>query len=239
MSFNIQRFKSTVESQGGLLTNNKFLVTFAAPKKLQSQLGKHERNMQFFCKAAPLPGIGIMTSEGLRYGYGTADRRPHGVVFNDLMLQFNVDSKNMVRKWFRSWVGLIVNPSAQNGIKTKNSVTKAYAYEFGYKEDYATDITITAFSPEGKACISIVIQDAFPNYIGETMMDWEDKNSNMLLPVSITYRDWYEKGIMEPDLTRAVSITVEQDAPTTFSGKAESSTVTGQVTIDPKAGERG
>lgn len=189
--FNVQEFKSAVDLKGGVMRNNKFLVEIPAPPKLMAELGMEERNLSFFCKAIPLPGIGIMTQDNYRYGYGPANRIPYKTVFNDLMAQFYVDASGMVRGWFRSWIKSITNPAMPYGI---NSTWKDMsAYEFSYKEDYAVDIRITSFDPEGNARLKIVLCECFPNYLGEVYQDWDDKNSSMILPVSLTYRDWFEE----------------------------------------------
>lgn len=196
--FNVQEFKSVIEGNRGLLRNNKFLVEFPPPRKLQGVLnlgvGAPFGNvLSFYCKGAALPGLGLLTSDVYRYGYGPIERRPYGTVYNDEMMHFYVDANNQVRRWFRQWTRLIVNCDMQNGITSKNNVTGQDAYEFSYKSDYAVDIRITSFDPEGNQVISVVLCEAYPNYIGDTMQDWDDKNSNMLMPVSFTYRDWYEE----------------------------------------------
>jgi hypothetical protein len=188
--FNVQEFRSAID-RNGIMRNNKFLVTIPAPRILRGSLGKYERDMQFYCKTAPLPGIGILTDDVHRYGYGPVNRTPYGVVFNDAMMHFYVDSQQMVRRWFRLWIGAIVNPTSV----AINRDTGATPYEFSYKEDYAVDLRITAFDSEGNPKISVVMCDAFPNYISETYQDWDDKNTNMVLPISMTFRDWYEENL--------------------------------------------
>jgi hypothetical protein len=76
---------------------------------------------------------------------------------------------------------------------SKFRTTGQDAYEFSYKTDYAVDVRITSFDPEGNPVISVVLCEAYPNYIGDVQQDWEDKNSNMILPLSMTFRDWYEE----------------------------------------------
>lgn len=190
--FNIQEFKSVLDGNRGLMRNNKFLVEFPPPRKLQGITGM-SNVLSFYCKGAPLPGIGILTSDVYRYGYGPIERKPYGTVFNDAMMHFYVDANNQVRKWFRQWTRLIVNADMPNGIQSRNSSTGQDAYEFSYKTDYAIDIRITSFDPDGNPIISVVMCEAYPNYIGDVIQDWEDKNSSMIMPVSITFRDWYEE----------------------------------------------
>lgn len=195
--FNVQEFKSVIDGNRGLLRNNRFLVDIPVPPKLAGVLNvggfsPSTSVLSFYCKAAPLPGIGILTSDVYRYGYGPIERRPYGTVVNDAMMHFYVDGNNFVRKWFRNWIRLIVNPDSERGINGTFAPTGQSSYEFGYKRDYAVDIKITAFSPEGGEVIGVTLVEAFPNYIGDTMQDWDDRNSNMMLPVSMTFKDWYE-----------------------------------------------
>lgn len=191
--FNVQEFKSTIDANSGLLRNNRFLVEFPEPRALQGKLSNSARQVPFYCKAAPLPGIGILTQDIYRYGYGVIERRPYGMVFNDAMLHFYVDGANVVRGWFRNWINVMVNPGIENGISSKSRITGYSAYEHSYKTEYATDVRITSFDSEGNPKIRVVLSEAYPNYVGETYLDWDDKNQNMLLPISLTYRDWYEE----------------------------------------------
>lgn len=201
--FNVQEFKSVIDGNKGLMRNNKFLVQMPAPRLLRGVLSPGVGNsggevMSFYCKASPLPGLGILTQDIYRYGYGPIERKPYGTVVNDAMMMFYVDGNNMVRKWFRHWIRLIINPDTEQGINSTYSVNNAKAYEMAYKDEYAVDIRVTAFDPEGNEVISVVMVESFPNFIGDVMQDWDDKHSNMIMPVSITYRDWYEDTVTTP-----------------------------------------
>lgn len=196
MSFNVQTFSSALNAKG-LMRNNKFLVQFPVPPKIAplmlDSLGGME--LSFYCKAAPLPGLGILTDDVYRYGYGPLERRAYGMVVNDIMLQFYLDTDNMIRRWFRSWIRLILNPDSARGMNSKWAVTGQNAYEFSYKQDYAADIRIVSFDPEGNQVISVVLIEAYPNFVGDVMQDWEGKNQNMIMPVAFTFRDWYEESL--------------------------------------------
>jgi hypothetical protein len=199
MPFDVQEFKSVIQDFG-LMRNNKFLVQFALPPKLTSVLSETNSGqiLSMFCKAAPLPGIGILTQDIYRYGYGPIERRPYGTVVNDIMFHFYVDGSNIIRKWFRNWIRIIINPDSAKGINSTFPLTGQNAYEVGYKEDYAVDVRVVLFTPEGLPKISVTLIEAYPNYIGDIHQDWDDRNTNMLLPISLTFRDWYEDSL--PDM---------------------------------------
>lgn len=198
MPFNVQEFKSAVDGNG-LMRNNKFMVNFPLPAKLSSIMTGVNSNqlLSMYCKAAPLPGIGILTQDVYRYGYGPIERKPYGTVVNDIMLHFYVDGNNVIRQWLRSWVRSIINPDTSKGINSTYATTGQSAYEIGYKSDYAVDVNIVAFDSQGLPKISIVLIEAYPNYIGDVHQDWEDKNTTMMLPISLTFRDWYEDSLQD------------------------------------------
>lgn len=205
--FNVQEFRSVIDANRGILRNNKFLVEFPAPRKLQKilNIGSSSPNgniLSFYCKSAALPGLGILTSDVYRYGYGPIERFPYGTVFNDSMMSFYVDGNNMVRRWLRRWITLIVNIDSKNGMQTQDKNTGQMAYEYSYKQDYAVDIRVTVFDPEGYPIISVVLTESYPNYVGDVQMDWEDKNSNMHLPMSFTYKDWFEDSVDNNDMSQ-------------------------------------
>jgi hypothetical protein len=194
--FNIGEFQSAIQDMG-LMRDNKFVVQFPIPPKIVRAVPTdvNGSELSFLCKSAALPGIGILTQDIYRYGYGPIERRPYGTVVNDIMLQFYVDSSNIIRQWFRNWVRLIINADSSKGINSTWAQTGQSAYEFSYKQDYAVDIRITAFDPEGIPRISIVLIEAFPNFIGDVQQDWEQKNRNMIMPAAFTFRDWYEESL--------------------------------------------
>jgi hypothetical protein len=167
MAFNVNEFKSLVDGVG-LMRNNKFLVQFAVPPKLAPAVPDSNNGgiYSMFCKSAPLPGIGILTQDIYRYGYGPIERRPYGTVVNDIMLHFYVDSSNIVRKWFRNWTRLIINPDTAKGINGTFPLTGQSAYEVAYKSDYAVDVRIVVFSPEG------VPKDQHHSYRGLSKLYW-------------------------------------------------------------------
>jgi hypothetical protein len=195
-SFNVNNFKAAIDNLG-LLRTNKFRVDIPIPPKILAALPEANggRELSLFCKSAPLPGLGILTQDIYRYGYGPIERRPYGTVVNDIMLQFYVDSENIVDNWMRDWVRLILNPDSRQGINSKWTVTGQNAYEFSYKEDYAVDMRITAFDSEGFPKKSVVLVEAYPNFVSDILLDWDHKNQNMILPVAITFRDWYQEKI--------------------------------------------
>jgi hypothetical protein len=210
--FNIQDFKSIFDRNGGLKRISHFQVEFPVPRSMVSvvnpSMGSSSSGlMSFYCKSASLPGIGILSSDVHRYGYGPIERKPYGTVVNDAMLAMYVDGNNRVREWFNHWTRSIINTHTKKGMggtSSEYSVTNANAYEINYKTEYAVDLQITAYTPEGKPTTKVVLNEAWPNYIGDIMLDWEGKNTHMIMPISMTYRDWYEDTIKSPPIVQVI-----------------------------------
>ena len=217
--FNVLEFRSVIDNNGGLKSANKFLVEFMEPKALKGELninsGGRSDRLSFYCKATSLPGIGILTSDVYRHGYGPIERKPYGTIFNDVMLMFYVDGKGVINDWFYKWLLSIVNFRSDKGMLSTLSLgTRNAAYTYNYKEDYAIDVRITTFNQEGSVGRTIVLQEAYPNYMGDIMLDWDAKNQVMILPISLTFKDWYDdkplstEGIPRVDIS---SITFGED----------------------------
>jgi hypothetical protein len=187
-SFNINTFRSIVGVNNEFLHTNKFMVQFPAPSGV---ILEDERILTFYCKSAVLPGIGILTSDVKPYGIGPVERHPHSAVVNDALFQFYMDGDGKMRQWIVGWMNTIMYPSSENGINTVGPRGVA-PYEMAYREQYVTDITITIFDAEGNEKIKTTLVEAYPNYVGDISTDWQEKNSLITMPVSFTYRDWYD-----------------------------------------------
>jgi hypothetical protein len=102
-----------------------------------------------------------------------------------------VDASGIVRNWFRTWTRIVVNTDSSGS--NRKGLRGADPYEFGYKEDYQVDIRVTMFDDEGNPCIVTVLHEAWPNFIGDNMIDWHSNNTLMNLTVIFTYKDWSEE----------------------------------------------
>lgn len=218
MSFNIQNFKSVLDQNDGLVRISHFKIEVPTPRGMKNVSaaqvpttgnstidtilntydyytgGVHPYGtylLPFYCSSAILPGLGILTSDIYRYGYGAIQRKPYGVVFNDMMCSMYLDGKGNIKNWFNNWTSLIINTNTSKGINSKAKISGAYAYEFGYLEDYAVDLNVIGYTPEGKEAVVITLTEAYPNFIGDIQLDWRAKNTNALMQVSFTYKDWF------------------------------------------------
>src|SRR5688500_4594834 len=110
--FNIQKFRSVIESYG-VQKNNKFLVRFFMPSALRQSFGGEQdqakaqstaHDLQFWCDSAVLPGIQMQMRQVLRYGYGPVEKKPFAPGFNDATFTIMGDQMNTNWSWFHHWL---------------------------------------------------------------------------------------------------------------------------------------
>jgi len=207
-NFNINEFKSIIEKNGELLHPNKFMVRFPTPNGLANSttssvtsdgrlsvgITGDDKTMSYYCKSAVVPGIGIDSNTISKYGYGPLERFAKGTLVNDVIFNFYVDANNQVKTFFIKWMRLITGAHSQYGMTTDLGNGRM-PYEISYKEDYCVDLSISTYDQQGTEINRTTLIDAWPNYIGDVSVDWQDKNNFMLLPIAFTYRDWYEDTI--------------------------------------------
>lgn len=204
MAFNIQDISAEIAA-AGLLRTNKFEVTFTPPPGLTTgvaQTGTPTSNfnslngidkvINLYCERANIPGIAMDVAPIRRFGYGPMEKKPFAPTFNDAQLLFRSDAGGALWKYLQSWFRLVLNYENQQGLAATNGVlSQQHPFELGYKQDYVTDITINAFNDKGGIAISTVLMQAYPIFIGDIQLAWEDKNEYVRIPATFTFISWY------------------------------------------------
>jgi hypothetical protein len=145
----------------------------------------------------------LATSQIRRYGYGPLEEKPFMPLFAPSDMRFLADGKGAIWNFFDLWTKCIVNHDARYGINTATGL--AYTgdelagsvsatmmpYELNYKRDYAVDIVIRLYNPNGENTVSIVLREAYPKFIGDAPLAWGDINNVVLVPVQFAFIDWY------------------------------------------------
>jgi hypothetical protein len=154
MSFNISKFTTEINKKG-VLTTNRFLVTFGFPQNhyLRNIDEKaflntdDQKSITLRCEAVQFPGMSFATADiAPRAGYGPQESNPYGVIYDDVTLVFIVDAKSKIHDFFYSWVNSIVNFNAKGqGFNITGGPLNSYAYEVGYKDNYVSTISIDVF----------------------------------------------------------------------------------------------
>lgn len=142
------------------------------------------------------PGISLATSEVRRYGYGPIEKKPYGVIYQDVTFNFILDATYNQHKFFYSWMDKMV--AHHNGTPGSNLSNDARMkpHEVAYRDTYATPIEIYYFdeqedmSKDTSAKKKVKLHNAFPTFIGDIQYNWASTDSLIRLPVTFTYTNW-------------------------------------------------
>ena len=74
-------------------------------------------------------------------------------------------------------------------------------FEVNYKEQYATDILITTVDEANNDIINVRLTKAFPVFMGDISLGWNDTDSIARLPITFTYYNWKIENININQLT--------------------------------------
>jgi hypothetical protein len=171
-----QALSSKIKSKSSALNNGHHFLTY--------------RNDSF-----STPGIGLTTTDIRRYGYGPTEKKPTGVVYQDVTFNYILDTTHNQHKFFYNWMDLIVSHSAGAPGNGGKNFQGMYSYEVGYKNTYTTNIEIYSFddrfdNAEGPGRTVVKLHDAYPTFIGDIQYNWASVDTLIRLPVTFTYRYW-------------------------------------------------
>lgn len=204
MALNLDQFSSELR-QTGTHPKNRFRVLIDAPEKLYrksflksiidgdtltientvEQLFTpkpfDERKISLRASSTIFPGKTIMVKDDLlRYGFGVVDKIGHNTLYSNVPVEFIVDSEFDLARSFHSWMDLI----------NKADRTVDNPYLIGYKDDYATTMSISQYNRQGFQTSQCTLYDAFPIEIGDVQIAYDDMDSYFVLPVLFTYTDY-------------------------------------------------
>lgn len=224
MTFNIQTFKSALNSVNGLIKSSKFQVLIT-PK---IQVGD-SRIMSFLCDQATLPGISWTTQDVRHTGYGNFVKRPTNATFTDVSLGFFIDTDSNVMKYFHRWMSNInnfdrSNPGERNGIPL---------YQFNYPDEYTAVVEITTFDDEGFPVTNIKLNDAFPVSIADQQLSWENQNTLLRMQVTFAYDSWSSNHFDETQTNRSTDGTRNQfnEVPLTRQQRGQTTSIDSDIPL--------
>jgi len=176
MAGSISNFKSSFT--GDLARSNRFDVNIPVPISLLPYL-KTSRDLIYRCENANLPSKTFATTE--QKIYGPIEKHPYLTTYNDIDLTFIVDDNMNQKVFFDAWLNYI-NPS--------------YNYNFRYKDDYSTTITINQYNVKNEVSYSINLYEAFPVSMNQLDLDWSSDGYHKLI-VTFAYTYWKNNSIQE------------------------------------------
>lgn len=170
MAGSISDFKSSFTKD--LARPSRFDVNIPIPLTLIPYVNS-ARSLTYRCETAQLPGRTFGTAQQ-KIGSNPIEKYPNLTTFTDIDLTFIVDDDMSQRVFFDAWLNFI-NPQ--------------YNYNFRYKGDYATTITINQYDVTNSLSYSVDLIDAFPLSMNQLDLDWSS-DGNHKLSVTFAYTQW-------------------------------------------------
>jgi hypothetical protein len=161
MAGSINDFKASFQKD--LARPNKFDVNIPVPLTLIPYV-RNAKNLIYRCENANLPGRNFATVEQ-KIGSNPVEKYPYLTTYNDLDLTFIVDDDMNQKIFFDAWMNFI-NPT--------------YNYNFRYKGDYSTAITINQYDVTNQISYSINLYDAYPISMNQMDLDWSSDGYHKL-----------------------------------------------------------
>ena len=170
MAGSIADFKSSFKTD--IARANRFDVHIPVPFVLVGSPYVSSKSLTYRCEAANLPGRTMATTE--QKTYGPIEKFPYLMTYNDMDLTFLIDDDMKQKYLFDGWLDLI-NPYLNNN--------------YGYKEEYATTITVNQYDVTNKLSYSVDLIDAYPISVNQMDLDWSNEGLHKLT-VTFAYTYW-------------------------------------------------
>lgn len=190
MAFNISNFKSTLDKFGGPARASLFEVTISKGNEENSAIDP-QKELQFFCQAASLPGISIENAAFTAVSQ-LPTQFPMTMASTPISLTFMVDSDHQVLTFFHNWIQRVLNYSTKGG--AFGAIDGQLPYELGYKDDYACRMSIKHYSTEsrGDKYYEVVLDNIYPYSVSDLELAWASNDSYLTVNVIFAYdRIWY------------------------------------------------
>lgn len=186
----LNNFLATASKLNGFTRPSYFYIEIAPPPMLVDE-SNTMRNLAFLSESANLPGVSFATSEVRRYGYGPTERKPFAPIFVDTNISFFVDGAGVIQKFFYKWMnGIVKFDETVNGKGAVYGRTTMRPFEVNYKDQYATDIIITTVDENNNDIINVRLTKAFPIFMGDVSLGWNDTDSIARLPITFSFYNW-------------------------------------------------
>jgi hypothetical protein len=158
---------------GDLARPNRFWVQIPLPiRSFGEDIIDDSRILTLRCENAQLPGKTFATTE--QRTYGPVEKHPYLATYNDIDLTFILADDMRTKKVFDEWLDY-VNPERTN--------------DFGYRQDYQTDITVQQYSVADEMTYQTIMYEAFPVSMNQLDLDWANDGYHKLT-VTFAYTRW-------------------------------------------------
>jgi hypothetical protein len=175
MPGSISDFKSSFSTD--VARPNRFDIEIPIPLTLLAYYGT-ARQLPLRCEKATFPDRTISTFD--QKIYGPAEKFPYQSTYNTAEMTFILSDDMSEKEFFDGWMELI-NPST--------------TFNFKYKGDYVTDITVNQYDVKNELSYSVDLIDAFPISINQLDLDWSSTEYHKLT-VTFAFTYWKSNSVM-------------------------------------------
>ena len=185
--FNINEFKSKIDSFSGPSLNSLFVVEIG-PINVPSIISM--RDLRFFCQAVTVPGINFELAQYKSKGIGFPEFMPVSATPDNLNCTFMLDSNHSIITFFHKWANSIINVGGSIGSNAAGLDSR----EINYKSEYTTSLSIKHFSTTDESKFyRYDFEGVFPSQLSSQTLSWAD-SSVSTLTVNFSYEKIIHSG---------------------------------------------
>lgn len=200
MTFSIEQFKSAIGRRGGLMRDNRYVLSMSIPNIMrtsptlppdaQIDVSGVVRDMEFWADSITIPGYQLGVNAVKRWTYGPDEKRPFTPLYFPFVVTFNSDMNGDYIQFFNNWLQYIMPHDWYNDTINQRSNFNGRQYEVEYKSNYAVDIQIATVDTSGEITKLYFIKEAFPSAITDIPMSYSSAGQHAKFQVMIEYLDW-------------------------------------------------
>ena len=157
---------------------SRFDVSIPVPLSL-ANVKTIARQLTYRCETAQLPGRSLETTVK-KLGSAPVEYFPYHNNYQQAQMTFIVSDDMSEKIFFDTWMELI-NPTT--------------TYNFEYKANYSTDITVTQYNLQNQPTYSCILQEAFPIDVNQLDLEWSSVDSYHRLAVVFVYKQWQNNSV--------------------------------------------
>lgn len=200
MSFNINNFKSNIDSFG-YIKNNKFEVFIQPPRFLRnktlninnrrSSVRKITEILRYRIEQVRTPSVSLLSNDTNIFGIGPTQKMPYNAQFFDTTFSVLLDRNTDLWDFWYAWTNAIFNFNGQESDGNNPFLGgRIPNYCVEYKDEYSTNMSIVIYDDTGRTVKTINLYEAFPSSIREIQLAWNDNVNLMRLSITVTYSNY-------------------------------------------------
>lgn len=187
MPFDLNVFKQNLATYGTASTN-KFDVNIGLCPAMNSlrgdprfgYLNASQSMIPFRAEASTTPGVGLITTDVNKWGYGPRIRQAYNTVLSDVRVVLLADSGGDMEQFFMAWMNFIYDFSY-------SSIPSVAAFTANYRQDVVSTVTINKYDRSGKIINTYNLFEAIPIRYSPISLDWNQTDTNVKLIVEFAY----------------------------------------------------